>query len=563
MSVKPSNPFDLDQDELNSMDKILESFESGTEFHRGSVVQATIMDMDDRDVFLDLGRKQDARCARSDFDETPVPGTTVPVVVQSTSDAGLIRVSRREADRLIAWESIREAFEAKAQLHGKIEKPVNHGYIVNHGGVSLFLPMSQADLQSKGRPKFAPGDEIDFRILEMKERHRSAIISRRAVLEERNDASWNELLEKYKPGDEIEGKVAKKVSFGLFVDIGGIEGLLHQTDISWRKFAPFKNRFKIGDSVKLKILSMDRENNRVSLGLKQMTEDPWDWAKRELHVGNNVKGKVLNITDYGAFVEIIEGLEGLIHVSELSWSKKVKHPRKYLESGQEIEARLLAIDPENKRIALGLKQLQIDPWEKLPKEIRVGDILEGEVTSVTKFGAFVKVKDDIEGLVHFSDYSWNDPIDRKLLKKGDSTKFKILEVNRAERRISCGLKQLTVSPYEEYRKNHRRGDVIKCTVARIAPFGVFVNLGDGFEGLIHEKEISLKPDQKLEEAYHPGDSLDAVLLRVDPDTKKIALSVRAFEKKSEREIISQYLKKDDSPSTSSLASMLKKHTNQE
>lgn len=559
MAVKTSNPFDLDSEEVNSMDKIMESIETEDKTN-GTIVLATILDMDDREVFMDIGSKQDGRCSISEFEEKPVRGTQMPVVVIHSPEGGLIQVSRKEAVRISAWDNIKEIYAAKAQLSGVVEKAVNHGYIVVTGGVNLFLPQSQADLKGKTRVRFSPGTKIDFKILEIKDRHMSAIISRRAVLEERNDERWNELLEKYHVGDEIEGVVSKKVSFGLFVDVGGIEGLLHQSDISWKKFSPFKNRFHPKEKIKLKILTMDRENNRLSLGLKQLTEDPWEWAKRELKIGENIKGKVLNLTDYGAFVEIQEGLEGLIHVSELSWSKKTKHPKKYLTTGQEIEARILVVDLENKRIALGLKQLQGDPWDEVKSKIRAGDIIEGEVTSIAKFGAFVKIREDIEGLIHFSDYSWDDNPDKKLLKPKDNVRFKILEVNNQERRISCGLKQLTPSPYEEFRRKHRKGDVMQCKVVRIAPFGLFVDMGGGFEGLIHEKELPSRGDKKLEEVYNPGDSIQAVLVKIDADAKKISLSVNAFEKKSEKDLINQYIKRDDSPSTSSLGAFFKKES---
>lgn len=561
---KTNNPFDLDQSELESMDQVMDAFDENMfdgqgSFSKGDLIEATIVDFDDRDVFLDLNSKQDGRCHRSDFEETPVTGDVVQVVVIREGGDGYVRLSKKEADRTISWENICEAFKEGAQLQGKVIKGVQHGYIINYGGINLFLPMSQADARTKGRPNLPNGKEITFKILEIKDKHRSAVISHRKVVEEINESRWGELMETHQVGDEVTGNVVKKVSFGVFINVLGIEGLLHQSDISWKKYAPFKDRFRMGDEVTVKIVNMDKENNRLSLGLKQLTEDPWEWAQRELNEGDIVRGIVTNITDYGAFLELLEGLEGLIHVSELTWAKRVKHPKKYLNMGQEVEAQVLSLDFENRRIALGVKQLVDDPWLKLPDEVRVGDVMKGVVTSITKFGAFVKVKDDVEGLVHFNDYSWDEKVDRKMLKKGDEIEYTILDINDKERRISCGIKQLTESPYEVLRKKYRKGDVLDCKVTGITSFGVFVDIGDGFEGLIHISRIPLRDGETLESLFELGQELRAVLLNIDPSEKKIALSIKAYEKKKEQDIIDQYIKKeDDAPATSTLGDLLKK-----
>ena len=560
---KPRTPFDLDQPELESMDKIMDEFDEQlfdgqADFSRGSLIEATVIDWDERDVFLDLGSKQDGRCPRSDFDEEPpAPGSTISVVVLNSSGDGPVRLSKLEADRRIAWEEVREAFNDGTRLSGKILRAVNHGYIVNTGGINLFLPLSQATARNHSRAGLTPGKKIEFKVLELKDRHRSAIISHRKVVEEANEQHWDDLLAKYSAGDVIDGVVTKKVSFGIFINVMGIEGLLHQSDISWKKYAPFKDRFKIGDTVQVKILNLDRDANRLSLGLKQLAEDPWEWAQRELRPGDVVRGVVTNITDYGAFLEILEGLEGLIHVSELTWSKRVKHPKKYLNVGEEVEAQVLSVDYDSRRIALGVKQLAQDPWDRLEDSVQPGDILEGPVTSVTRFGAFVQVMEEVEGLIHFNDYTWDDRVDRKMLKKGDAVKFKVLDIDLNERRVSCGIKQLSESPYEVLKKKYAKGDAIPCKVTGITTFGLFVDIGDGFEGLIHISRIPLKQDEKLEDRYKVGEELTAVLLNIDSDEKKIALSIKAYEKKKEQDLISHYLKKEDEPSTQSMGSYFK------
>lgn len=523
----------------------------------GEVIEARVIDIDDREVFLDIGQKQDGRCPRSEFAEAPTPGEPVHVVVVRSGDDGPVRLSRAEAERRIAWQHLAEAAQADASMSGEVKQVLNHGYIIDCRGLQLFMPFSHGDLKTR-KTRHPLGRKLDFKVLEMKERHRSAVVSHRRIIEERNDERWNELIARYKEGDEADGVITKKVSFGLFIDVLGVEGLLHQSDISWKQWAPFKNRFKVKEPVHVKILAMDRENNRLSLGLKQLSEDPWLWAARELQPGATVTGRVSSVADYGIFVEIQEGLEGLVHVSELTWSRRPKHPKTYFEVGQEIEVQVLALDQEKKRISLGRKQLLPDPWDQLSAQVRVGQVREGRVASITKFGAFVEVAEDIEGLIHFKDYSWDEHPDKNLLKKGDTVKFKVLDINKAERRVACGIKQLSPSPFEVLSQKYRKGDTIKGVVARIAPFGLFVEIGDGFEGLVHVSRLPLKPDQKMEEVYKPGQEVNTVLLGIDADNRRIALSIKAYEIREERAIMEQYMRKDAGPSTSSLGAFLKK-----
>ena len=539
------------------MDNVLGSLSEQSDIEKGALVEATVVYSDERDVFLDIGQKQDGRCPLAEFDERPSSGSTVPVVVLHETGDGMIRLSRARAVRRVSWERLAEAFEAGHQLSGQVNKVLPQGYLVLHGGVELFLPLSQSDVKIKGR-RLSQGKSIDFKILELKEKHRSAIISRRAVMEERNEEKWTEFLAKYKVDDDVTGKVSKIVSFGVFIDLGGLEGLLHQSDISWKKFAPFKDRFKTGDEVTVRLLGLDQENNRISLGLKQLTQDPWLWAQENLKPEAVISGRVINLTDYGAFIEIKEGLEGLVHVSELTWARRVRHPKRYLEMGQEVEAMVLGVDFESKRVSLGIRQLTENPWETLPQQVNVGDVMEGPITRVTKFGAFVTVREDVEALIHFSDYTWDDKVDKEMLKKGETVQFKILEINSEDRRVSAGVKQLQPSPHEELRKKYKNGDVIECKIKNIADFGIFVEFDDGFEGLIHRSKIPLKGDDvKLEEHFKPGDPLKASLLNINVAGRKVSLSIKDYERKQEREIIKQYLKKDDSPSTSSLGDLIK------
>lgn len=525
---------------------------------RGDVVEAVVLEVTDREVLLDIGQKQDGRCRLDEFDTPPARDDVVKVVVQREAGSEeSTQVSKREAERRIAWQHVEEAQANHSRLTGKVGRQVNQGYMVDLNGLNLFLPQSQVDARNKLK-KLKVGSDIDFLILEIKPNRRSAIVSRRAIQEEADEKSWNAFLEKYNEGDVVEGTVTRKVAFGVFIKVDDIEGLLHQTDISWKKHVQFKDRFQAGQTVEVKIIGIDRENNRLSLGLKQLSEDPWVWAERELDVGDVVHGTITSLTDYGAFVELTEGLEGLIHVSELSWSKKLRHPKRYVQEGQEIESQVLAIDTENKRIALGLKQLKQDPWTRIGSEIKSGDILEGVVTSITKFGAFVEVIEDVEGLIHFNDYTWDDRPDRNMLKKGEKVQFKILDIDESERRIACGIKQLTPSPYELLQQKYKRNEIIAGKITSITDFGLFVSIGDGFEGLVHISKVDLKEGQKLADLYSVGQEVNTVLQKIDPEAKKISLSIKAYERKKEQEVINQYMKQDDSPSTVTLGDFMKK-----
>ncbi|MDH5656124.1 MAG: 30S ribosomal protein S1 [Spirochaetia bacterium] len=557
MTVEPksSTPFDLDQNELESMEQMLNEMDDNENPGKGTIIEATVMDVYDNEVFMDLGTKQNGRCSLQEFDTPPEKNERFNVVVILRHEDGMVEVSRKEAAKRISWNHVKSAFEENAQITGKVLKEVRHGYLIDAGGVELFMPLSQTGQKKNAKLKI--GQEISFKILELKDKYFSGIVSHLAVISERNDQCWKELQEKYSENDIIEGTVSKKVSFGVFINVAGVEGLLHQSDISWKKFAPFKDKFKIGETVQVKILSMDSDHNRLSLGLKQLTENPWEWAKNELQVGSSVHGTVTSITDYGVFVELREGLEGLIHVSELTWAKRVKHPKKYLSLGQEVDAQVLSIDFEKQRVGLGIKQLTRDPWSVIADEVAPGDELEGEITSVTKFGSFVKIREDIEGLIHFKDYTWDEKVDHKMLKKGDVVKYKILDVNTDERRISCGVKQMSPNPYQVLQSKYRKGDVIDCKVTGITSFGIFVDIGEGFEGLVHISRIPMKEGETLESLFKKDDKIQAALLKIDPEEKRIALSIKDVEKRKEKEIYHSYMK-SDSPSTSTLGAFFKK-----
>jgi len=547
----------------NSKNSLLESALEADErsFRRGEIIEAKVLDVIDQRVYIDLRAKSDGYVPLSEFSEVPHRGSQISVLIKSKetdTDSDLLVCSKTEADARRGWETIKEAFSKNLQVSGKVEtEEKGKGFIVNVEGVKMFLPASQLGM------KFTNLDDLksqtlDFKIIKLNEKGRSGLVSRRKLLDEINKEKWDELIQSVKVGDKVTATVSKVASFGVFCTVKGIEGLLRQNDISYKKFAPFKQYFQIGQSVELLILEIDPANNRLSLGIKQMYEDPWVWAGRELDKDMVVRGIVTSLTNFGAFVELKEGLEGLIHSSELSWAKKPPHPKEVLKKGQEVDSVVLDIDLERKRLSLGLKQLLPNPWDNLSANVKKGNILEGKVTGITKYGAFVEVESGIEGLIHIGDITWDEKVKdpTHLLKKGQVIRYIILDVNRETQRISCGLKQLSENPFELIKKKYPVGVIITGKIKSVVAFGIFVELEPGYEGLVHVSQIPDGKNIKLDEIYKPGEVIKAVVLKIEPDSKKISLSIKDFDKALEKEEMSRYLKQDDSPSHGTLGSFV-------
>jgi len=547
----------------NSKNSLLESALEAEErsFRRGEIIEAKILDVIDQRVYIDLRAKSDGYVPLSEFSEVPHRGSQISVLIKSKetdTDSDLLVCSKTEADARRGWETIKEAFSKNLQVTGKIEtEEKGKGFIVNVEGVKMFLPASQLGMKYSTLEELK-SQTLDFKIIKLNEKGRSGLISRRKLIEEINKEKWEELIQSVKVGDKVSAEVSKIASFGVFCTVKGIEGLLRQNDISYKKFAPFKQYFQIGQTVELLVLEIDPANNRLSLGIKQMYEDPWVWAGRELEKDMVVRGIVTSLTNFGAFVELKEGLEGLIHSSELSWAKKPPHPKEVLKKGQEVDSVVLDIDLERKRLSLGLKQLLPNPWDNLTSNVRKGNILEGKVTGITKYGAFVEVEAGIEGLIHIGDITWDEKVKdpTHLLKKGQVVKYIIIDVNRETQRISCGLKQLTENPFESIKKKYPVGVIITGKIKSVVSFGIFVELEPGYEGLVHVSQIPDGKNIKLEEIYKAGETIKAVVLKIEPDSKKISLSIKDFDKALEKEEMSRYLKQDDSPSHGTLGSFI-------
>ena len=551
------------QANTNSKNSLLESALEADErsFRRGEIIEAKVLDVIDQRVYIDLRAKSDGYVPLSEFSEVPHRGTQISVLIKSKetdTDSDLLVCSKTEADARRGWETIKEAFVKNLQVTGRLEsEEKGKGFIVNVEGVKMFLPASQLGMKFTTLEELK-SQSLDFKIIKLNEKGRSGLISRRKLLEEINKEKWDELVISVKVGDKVSAVVSKIASFGVFCTVKGIEGLLRQNDISYKKFAPFKQYFQVGQSVELLVLEIDPANNRLSLGIKQMYEDPWVWAGRELEKDMVVRGIVTSLTNFGAFVELKEGLEGLIHSSELSWAKKPPHPKEVLKKGQEVDSVVLDIDLERKRLSLGLKQLLPNPWDNLTSNVRKGNILEGKVTGITKYGAFVEVEAGIEGLIHIGDITWDEKVKdpTHLLKKGQVVKYIIIDVNRETQRISCGLKQLTENPFESIKKKYPVGVIITGKIKSVVSFGIFVELEPGYEGLVHVSQIPDGKNIKLEEIYKAGETIKAVVLKIEPDSKKISLSIKDFDKALEKEEMSRYLKQDDSPSHGTLGSFI-------
>lgn len=544
--------------------KLLEqSDQEQVSFGKGALVDGKIVDIDENEkaVYVTIGLKTDGRVPLEEFDNFPEVGSNVSVIVKTKEkDSGIYILSKKEADFKKGWETIKESYKKNISVEGLVEGTRKRGFNVKVEDINFFLPMSHAGSSGKKVVSFGElkNKVLSFKVLKLNEKSKTGVVSRKALLDEINKEKWDELLKEVKVGDKVIGEVTKIASFGVFCKVKGIEGLLRQNDISYKKYAPFKQYFKIGQQVELMILDLIPEENRLSLGLKQLYEDPWDWAQRELEKEMVVRGIVTSLTNFGAFVELKPGLEGLIHTSELSWAKKPPHPKEILKKGQEVDSIIIDIDFERKRLSLGLKQLIPNPWDNLSPKVAVNSVLEGKITGITKYGAFVEVENGIEGLIHIGDITWDEKLKdpTSALKKGQVVQYKILEVDKDGNRISCGLKQLVENPYEVLRKKYPVGTIVEGKIKSVVSFGIFIEIEPGYEGLAHISQIPDSKNVKLEEMYAVGDSVNAVILKIESELKKISLSVKDYDRVKEREEMAKYIKSDDSPSSESLSSIL-------
>ncbi len=538
--------YDLDDEldeleELSDEDKALraemeEYFENSLkQFREGEIITGRVLNINKGLVTVDVGFKSEGVISLNEFPEAEkkdlATGSEVEVFLERVEDQdGIVVLSKEKANKIKIWEKLVTAFEAEETIEGIVVAKAKGGLTVDIG-LKAFLPGSQIDLRPVRNLEKLLGDKFQMRIIKMNKKRGNIVLSRRILLEEERAAAREGTLKQMEEGNIVEGIVKNITDYGVFIDLGGIDGLLHITDMSWGRVNHPSEMFSIGDKVKVMVLKYDREKERVSLGLKQITPDPWVDVDQKYPVGTRIKGKVVSITDYGAFVELEKGIEGLVHVSEMSWSRHVKHPSKMVAIGDEVEAVVLTLDKEKKRISLGMKQIEPNPWDNIDEKYPIGSSVEGTVRNLTDFGAFIELEDGVDGLIHISDLSWNKKIKHpsEVVKKKDSVQAVVLNIDKENCRISLGIKQLQPDPWEDVPKRFPVGTEVEGTIIKVTGFGAFAEFDDGLEGLIHVSQLSSEKVSHPEKVVKVGDTVKTKVIKVDPATKKIGLSVKAYE----------------------------------
>ena len=557
---------DIPKDAGDSMESVMDMYEeSFKRFAEGEVVTGRIISIDKDHVLIDIGYKSEGQVRMQEFlDEngniTAKVGDAIEVMVEWWDDEEeRVLLSKDKAANIKIWESIKTSYDEEGTVKGTITNRVKGGFSVDIG-VPAFLPGSQADLRPIRNLDEMVGKEFDFKILKYNRKRSNIVLSRRAILEKELDEKRTATLANIEEGKVVEGAVKNITEYGVFVDLGGVDGLLHITDISWGRVKHPSELFSIGDDITVKILNLDLENERVSLGMKQLAEDPWTTAAEKYAVGSRVTGKVVSLTDYGAFIELEEGIEGLIHVSEMSWTRKIRHPSKVVSVGDEVEAVVLDIKPESRRISLGMKQVVPNPWDVISGKYPIGTTIEGKIKNITDFGLFIGIDEGIDGLVHISDISWTKRIKHpsELYKKGDVVQAIVLDIEKNNERFSLGIKQLQNDPWQSVSERYEVGKEITGTITNLTDFGVFVELEEGIEGLVHISEISKDKIKSPTEKFKVGDVITSRVMNINTEERRIGLSIKRLEIEDEQNLLSDYVN-NIRPATSSFGEILREN----
>jgi small subunit ribosomal protein S1 len=553
-SAPPAEAAPRAEKEPSSMEdfaKALESFEqeqAQTEaaLNEDQVLTGTVLKITPQYVVVDIGYKSEGVIPVSEFTDhegnvSLKRGDEVSVMREpGHTEEGYINLSHQKAQRLRAWDEIEKAFNDKASVKAKVIDRIKGGLTVDILGARAFLPGSQVDLRPVRNLDALKGHEIDVRIIKLNKKRGNIVASRKQLLEEEQSEKRGKTLENLSEESILTGTVKNLTDYGAFVDLGGIDGLLHITDMSWGRLTHPRDLVQVGDQIQVKVLKFDKDKQRVSLGFKQLTPDPWLDAAERYPIGAHVHGRVISVTDYGAFIELEQGIEGLVHVSEMTWSKRMKHPSKMVNVGDQVEAVVLNVNPTERRISLGLKQLESNPWETLHDKFPVGTVVEGKVRNLTDFGAFIEIEDGIDGLVHVSNLSWTKRVKHpsEVLKKGDKVKAIVLAIEPDQRRLSLGVKQLQPDIWDTFFDQHRVGDVVHGKVLRLASFGAFVEIADGVEGLCHNSEAVEADGSPLK--LEPGNEHEFKIIKMNQQDKKVGLSIRAVGDEATRADVESY-----------------------
>ena len=556
----------------NFADLLAESFGEGTNVE-GSVVRGFVIGIEGDAVIIDVGLKSEGRVP---LKELAVPGQQadvsigdeIEVYVERMEDRnGQAVLSRDKARREEAWGVLEASFEKQERVTGVIFGKVKGGFTVDLSGATAFLPGSQVDIRPVRDLGPLMGTPQPFQILKIDRRRGNIVVSRRAVLEESRAEARTELVSNLQEGQVLQGVVKNITDYGAFVDLGGVDGLLHVTDIAWQRISHPSEALQIGETVEVQVIRFNAETQRISLGMKQLLSDPWENVEGKFPIGAKMEGRVTNITDYGAFVELEAGVEGLVHVSEMSWTKKNVHPGKIVSTSQQVEVMVLDVDLSKRRISLGLKQCTNNPWEDLSATYPVGTEIDGEIRNITEFGLFVGLNDDIDGLVHLSDISWENAGEEALegFTKGDMVKAKVLDIDVNKERISLGIKQLTDDPFAGQADAYRKGEVVTCNVSAVTDNGIDVTIGENMTGFIRRTDLSRDRAEQRADRYAVGEKVDAIVTSVDKKTRKLSLSIKARESAEEKQAMAEFGSSDSGASLGDIlgAALAKKETTDE
>jgi small subunit ribosomal protein S1 len=518
------------------------------DFEEGEVVRGRIVSIGSDSALIDIGFKSEGTIPLNEFPDPRAihVGDELDVLIEIAEDQdGMIVLSKTKADKIKNWAKIQKLYEDNQLVEGKVIRKVKGGFKVDIG-LDAFLPASQIARRPVGDLEQYIGQTDKFKIIKLTKRRRNVVLSRKQVLEEARSEEKAKLLTTLEIGKVLEGVVKNITDFGAFIDVGGIDGLLHITDMSWGRIKHPSEVVSVGDRLKVKVLNFNKEEEKISLGLKQMSANPWTHVEEKYPVGAVVRGKVVSMTDYGAFVQLEEGVEGMVHISEMSWTKRVRHPSEIVHIGQEIDVKLLNVDAKNEKISLGLKQIGENPWVKMKDRYPPGTVVNGLVRNLTDYGAFIQIEEGIDGLLHISDMSWTKKINHpsEVLKKGDRVEVQVLNIDSEHERISLGLKQLESDPWREVGNRYRVGDYVETSISKLVSFGAFARLDNGIEGLIHISELSKDRINKPEEIVHPGDTIIVKIISIDPSTRKIGLSLKQYKEDLEQEDVSKFGNKD-------------------
>ena len=553
--MTPTNVMAADAATENFADLLAESFGKDTNIE-GSVVRGFIVEIEGDAVLIDVGLKSEGRIPLKELvspgQEVDVKiGDEIEVYVERMEDRnGQAVLSRDKARREEAWSLLEASFEKQERVTGIIFGKVKGGFTVDLSGATAFLPGSQVDIRPVRDLGPLMGSPQPFQILKIDRRRGNIVVSRRAVLEESRAEARTELVSNLQEGQVLQGVVKNITDYGAFVDLGGVDGLLHVTDIAWQRISHPSEALQIGETVEVQVIRFNADTQRISLGMKQLLSDPWENVEGKFPIGAKMEGRVTNITDYGAFVELEAGVEGLVHVSEMSWTKKNVHPGKIVSTSQQVEVMVLDVDLSKRRISLGLKQCTGNPWEDLSAAHPAGSEIEGEIRNITEFGLFVGLTEEIDGLIHLSDISWDVTGEAALegFNKGDMVKAKVLDIDTDKERISLGIKQLTEDPFAGQADNYRKGEVVTCTVTAVSENGLDVTVGDALTGFIRRADLSRERNEQRADRFAVGEKVDAIVTNLDKKSRKLTLSIKARESAEEKQAMADFGSSDSGAS---------------